>query len=148
MTTRTPNEAMMIAGLAEIALGAATGWPFALAIADPERARALGIRSTARLRQWHLDLIALGGLTVLAAMAVPDLPRRVAVPLSVGAWTNANAFGVLVFRPHAQHHAAYRAAVGVSFAATTWGFAGLALTAVRSGVVGRATRRDRTLRRQ
>ena len=50
----TPNEAMVVAGLAEIALGAATGWPFALAIADPDRARRLGLRSVARLRQWHL----------------------------------------------------------------------------------------------
>lgn len=132
MRTTTTNHAMLVAGLTEIALGAATGWPFALAVADPDRARALGVRSTARLRQWHLDLIALGGLTVLAATAVPDLPRRVAVPLTVGAWTNANAFGVLVFRPEAHDHRAYRAGVAASFAATTWGFVGLALTAVAS----------------
>jgi hypothetical protein len=126
------NQALVAAGLAEVALGAATGWPFALAIADPDRARSLGVRSVARLRQWHLDLVALGGLTVLAATAVPDLPRRVAVPLGVGAWANANAFGVLVFRPEARDHPAYRAAVGASFAATTWGFGGLALTALRA----------------
>ena len=122
----TPNEAMVVAGLAEIALGAATGWPFALAIADPDRARRLGLRSVARLRQWHLDLVALGGLTVLAATAVPDLPRRIAVPLTLGAWTNANAFGVLAFRPDAQGHPAYRGAVAGSFALTTWGFTALA----------------------
>jgi hypothetical protein len=126
---RTPIDGVVVAGLAELALGALTGWPYALAIADPERARKVGIRSTARLRQWHLDLIALGGLTALAPTAVPDLPRRAAIPLAVGAWTNANAFGVLVFRPELKDHPAYRAGVAGSFAATSWGFTSLALEA-------------------
>lgn len=121
----------MVSGIAEIALGAAAGWPYALAIADPERARALGIRSTARLRQWHLDLISLGSLTVLAATALPGLPRRVAIPLGIGAWTNANAFGVLVVRPDWKDAPAYRAAVTGSFALVTTGVAGLLAEAAR-----------------
>ena len=128
----TTNQAMLAAGLTEVALGALTGWPYALAIADPERAKALGIRSNHRLRQWHLDLIALGSLTVLAATAVPNLPKPVAVPLTVGAWTNANAFGVLVFRPDLHDHPGYRAAVLGSFVATTVGFVGLARAAWRA----------------
>lgn len=129
---RTTNQAMLVAGLTEIGLGALTGWPYALAISDPERAQSLGIRSNARLRQWHLDLIALGGLTVLAAVAVPDLPRRIAWPLTIGAWANANAFGVLVFKPDAQGHPAYRAAVGGSFIAVSWGWCSLAVRAARA----------------
>ena len=125
------NSLLLASGLCEVALGAVTGWPYALAIADPDRARSVGIRSTARMRQWHLDLIALGGLTALAASAVPGLPRRVAYPLAVGAWTNANAFGVLVFRPDAKDHLLFRVGVGGSFAATTWGFVGLAAVAAR-----------------
>lgn len=128
----TPNQLMLAAGATEVALGALTGWPYALAIADQERARALGIRSIHRLRQWHLDLIALGGLTVLAAAAVPDLPRRVAVPLTVGAWTNANAFGVLVVRPELHDDPVYRAGVLASFVATSLGFVGLARAAWRA----------------
>ncbi len=128
----TPNQAMLAAGFTEIALGALTGWPYALAIAEPERAKALGIRSNHRLKQWHLDLISLGGLTVLASVAVPNLPKSVAVPLTVGAWTNANAFGVLVFRPHLHEHPAYKAAVLGSFAATSTGFVGLARAAWRA----------------
>lgn len=131
------NELLLASGFTEVALGALTGWPYALAIADPDRARSVGIRSTARMRQWHLDLIALGGLTALAATAVPDLPRRVAYPLAIGAWTNANAFGVLVVRPDVKDHPLYRAGVGGSFAVTTWGFAGLAAVAAR-----RLTRRS------
>ena len=133
------NKLLLASGFAEVALGAVTGWPYALAIADPDRARRAGIRSTARLRQWHLDLIALGGLSALAATAVPDLPRRVAYPLAIGAWTNANAFGVLVFRPDAKDHPLYRTAVGGSFTATTWGFVGLAAVAARR-LIGRRSR--------
>ncbi len=128
----TPNQAMLAAGFTEVALGALTGWPYALAIEDQELARKLGIRSTHRLRQWHLDLISLGGLTVLAAAAVPNLPRSVAIPLTVGAWTNANAFGVLVFRPQAKDHLAYKAAAVASFATTSAGFVGLARAAWRA----------------
>jgi hypothetical protein len=40
-------------------------------ISDPGLVRRLGIRSTPRLRQWHLDLIAHGSLSVLVGTAVP-----------------------------------------------------------------------------
>jgi hypothetical protein len=125
------NELLVRSGLTELAAGALTGWPYALAVSDPERVRKLGIRSTPRLRQWHLDLIALGGLVVLAGTAVPDLPRRVAWPLAAGCWTNASAFGLLAFRPEAERHPAYRAGVAASFTAVTWGFASLAALALR-----------------
>ena len=131
MQRAATNDAMVISGLTEVALGAMTGWPFALAIADPERARELGIRSVPRMRQWHLDLIALGSLTVLASMAVPNLPRSVASPLMVGAWTNANAFAPLIVRPEIREHPAYRAGVVASFISTSWGFVGLARVAAR-----------------
>src|SRR4051812_36856783 len=112
-----PVDPLVLSGLTELAVGALTGWPYALAISDPAAARSVGIRSTARMRQWHLDLIALGGLTVLAGTALPDLPRTVAVPLGIGAWTNAMAFGVLVARPELHDHPVYRTGVVGSFVA-------------------------------
>jgi hypothetical protein len=135
------NETLVASGLIEVALGALSGWPYALAIDDPDAARRLGIRSPARMRQWHLDLIALGGLSVLVGSAVPDLPRRVAWPLALGAWTNANAFGVLALRPDLKEHRVYRSAVLASFATVSWGFCGLAAVAVkrRRGSRARAT---------
>lgn len=142
MSTRT-NELLLVSGLSEVALGALTGWPYALAIADADRAKSLGIGSTARLRQWHLDLIALGSLTALAGAAVPDLPRRVGVPLALGAWTNANAFGVLVFRPEAKDHPLYRAGVAASFITTSCGFVSLAAVAGRRAVQRSGRRRRR-----
>jgi hypothetical protein len=119
-------DGLVVSGLTELALGALTGWPYALAIADPQRAKALGIRSTARMRQWHLDLIALGGLTVLAGTALPGMPARVRWPLGVGAWTNAMSFGVLVVAPELKDHRAYRVGVIGSFVATSTGFVGMA----------------------
>jgi len=128
--TRT-NETLLASGLAEVALGALSGWPFSLAVSNPERARQLGIRSTHRLRQWHLDLVALGSLQALAATAVPELPRKVAWPLMVAGWTNANAFAPLIARPELKDHPAYKAAAVASFATASWGFTGLAAVAAR-----------------
>lgn len=128
---RHANETLVASGLIELALGALTGWPYALAIDDPDAARSLGIRSVGRLRQWHLDLIALGGLTVLIGSAVPDLPRRVAWPLALGAWTNANAFGVLALRPQLKEHPLYKASAVASFATVSWGCCGLAAIGVK-----------------
>ncbi|WP_280184424.1 MULTISPECIES: hypothetical protein [Nocardia] len=125
------NDAVIMSGLAELAFGALTGWPYALAVADPNKARKLGIRSPARLRQWHLDLIALGALTVLTGTAVPHLPRHVAWPLTIGAWTNAHAFGILAFKPDTENRPAYRAAVGASFATVSFGYVALAVLAAR-----------------
>ena len=122
-------DGMVVAGLTELAMGALTGWPMALAVSRPQDLPKIGIRSAARLRQWHLDLIMLGSLTAAAPRLVPDPPRSVAVPLTVGAWTNANAFGVLAFRPDLKDHPAYKAGVICSFIATSWGFTGLAATA-------------------
>jgi hypothetical protein len=121
----------VVSGLTELALGALTGWPMALSVSRPDDLGKIGIRSAARLRQWHLDLILLGGLTAASSRLVPDPPPAVAVPLAVGAWTNANAFGVLAFRPELKEHPLYEAGVIASFASTSWGFTGLAVVAWR-----------------
>lgn len=131
---RRANETLVASGLIELALGALSGWPYALAIDNPDAARRLGVRSVGRLRQWHLDLIALGALTVLVGSAVPDLPRRVAWPLAVGAWTNANAFGVLALRPELKEHPVYKASAVASFATVSWGCCGLAAVGVKRRV--------------
>lgn len=131
MTGRTTNETLILSGLTELALGALMGWPYALAVKDEAKVRALGIRSVARLRQWHLDLIALGSLSILIGAAIPNLPRRIAWPLAASAWTNANAFGVLAVRPDCKDHPLYQAAVSGSFAAVSWSCVALAVRAAR-----------------
>ena len=124
-------DPLVVSGLVELATGALTGWLYTLVKTDREKARALGIKSGARVRQWHLDLIALGGLTAMAGTAVPDLPRWVKWPLGIGAWTNAMSFLPLALDPEIEQRELYRAAVGASFVTTSAGFTGLALTAVR-----------------
>jgi len=126
----------VVSGLTELAAGALTGWPMALSVSSPEDLAKIGIRSGARLRQWHLDLIMLGSLTAAASRLVPDPPRPVSLPLAVGAWTNANAFGVLAFRPELRQHPIYKAAVIGSFISTSWGFTGLAAVAWRRWLRG------------
>jgi hypothetical protein len=135
--TPTPVEGLVVSGLSELALGALVGWPMSLAVSRPADLPRIGIRSAARLRQWHLDLIMLGSLTAIAPNVVPNPPRAVAVPLAIGAWTNANAFGVLAFRPELKDHPGYRAGVVGSFIATTWGFTGLAGVAWQRWRAGR-----------
>lgn len=122
---------LVVSGFSEIAMGALMGWPYAVAIADPDRAKSIGIRSTPRLRQFHLDLVMLGGLSVLAGSALPKLPRTVAVPLAVGCWTNALSFGVLVVRPHYKDHPIFRGAVVGSFVVTSGSFSAVARQAVK-----------------
>src|SRR5262249_41826786 len=55
----TTINGLVVSGLTELALGAVTGWAMSLAVARPEDLSKIGIRSAARLRQWHLDLIML-----------------------------------------------------------------------------------------
>jgi hypothetical protein len=130
--TRDRAPSLLLAsGLTELAAGALSGWVYTFARTQPERARAVGIASTPRIRQWHLDLAMLGTATVAAAMAVPDPPRPVAAALGVGAWTNAMAFLPLAFKPDLDESLPFKAGAAVSFTATSVGFAGMAVTALR-----------------
>jgi hypothetical protein len=93
------------AGLTELAMDALTEWPMAIAVSRPEDLPKIGIRSRARLRQWHLDLIMLGSLTAAASRFVPNTPRTVAVPLAVGVWvTQMRSAMVLLSGPRSSAH--------------------------------------------
>src|SRR3954454_5298431 len=124
-------SALVVSGLMEVAAGALAGWPYTLIRQDPEAARRLGIKSGARIRQWHLDLAMLGGLTVAVGAAVPDAPRGASVPLGIGAWTNAIDILPLAFAPEVDRHPAYRTLAGASFVATSAGLSGMAVEARR-----------------
>ena len=128
MRARRPSL-LLASGLTELAAGALTGWVYTFARTQPERARAVGIASTPRIRQWHLDLAMLGTATVACATAVPDAPKPVAAALGVGAWTNAMLFLPLAFKPDADETRSFRAAAAASFMATSVGFTGMAATA-------------------
>jgi hypothetical protein len=118
-------------GMVELAAGALSGWVYTAVRTQPELAARLGIKSGARIRQWHLDLAMLGTATVASGLAVPDPPRLPATALGIGAWTNAMAFLPLAFRPDLDQHPAFRAYAGASFVFTTVGFVGMAAEALR-----------------
>ena len=122
-------DGLVVAGLTELALGALTGWPMAIAVSRPDDLPKIGIRSGARLRQWHLDLIMLGGLTAAAPSFVPDPPRKVAVPLAVGAWATPTPSACSPSGRSSRTTRSTRPASAASFVSTSWGFTGLAAVA-------------------
>lgn len=132
MTEQRPPSALVTAGLTELAASALSGWVYTLCRQQPEVARRLGIQRVNRIKQWHLDLAMLGTASVAVGLAVPDAPPVARRALGVGAWTNAMAFLPLAFRPDLDEHPAYAAAAAASFTATTVGFCGAALAAVRA----------------
>src|SRR6195952_3701163 len=125
MSSRSVPSALVVSGLLEVAAGAMAGWPYTLVRQDPEAARRLGIKSGARIRQWHLDLAMLGGLTVAVGSAVPDAPKWASIPLGVGAWTNAMTFLPLAFAPDVDKSPVYKTLAGASFISTSLGFTGM-----------------------
>ena len=90
---------LVTSGVVELAAGALSGWVFAAVRYDGDGARKLRIKSPARIRQWHLDLIALGTGTVALGLAVPNAPKGIQRALAGGAWTNAMMFLPLAYRP-------------------------------------------------
>lgn len=125
---RVPSP-LIVSGLAELALGALSGWAQTAAVQRPDLLRKVGITSPSRIRQWHLDLGMLGAYTVACGLAVPDAPRPVEVALGVGAWTNAMSFLPLAFREELIDRPVYLVPVVGSFIATSVGFTGMAWTA-------------------
>jgi hypothetical protein len=130
-TTRTPISGLVASGLAQVAAGALTGFPYAVANYRPEVLPRLGVQAPRRIRQLHLDLIIMGGLVTAAGTALPRLPRAVAIPLAVGCWTNALAFAPPAFMPSIERARPYRAAVAASFVTTTAGWIAVATIATR-----------------
>jgi hypothetical protein len=140
MDSPSAPSALVVSGLAEVALGALAGWPYTLIRQDPETARRLlGLKSAARVKQWHLDLAILGGLTVAVGTAVPNAPKWASVPLGVGAWTNAMSFLPLAFNPEVDKSPVYKTVAGASFITTSVGFVGMAVEGARRR---RQARRD------
>lgn len=128
---RTVPSTLVTSGVLELAAGALSGWIYAAVRYDDGGAAKLGIKSPARIRQWHLDLIALGTGTVAVGLAVPDAPTAVQRALGAGAWTNAMMFLPLAYRPGLLQNPLYRALGLASFVSTSVGFTGMAVSVVR-----------------
>ena len=135
---RTPVDGLVASGLAQVALGALTGIPYAIATYKPELLGRLGVRAPGRVRQLHLDLIMMGGLVTAAGTALPRLPRSVAIPLAVGCWSNALAFAPPAITPSIENSPTFRAVVAASFVTTSVGWVAVAVIALRRWHASRA----------
>ncbi len=124
-------SALVTSGVVELAAGALSGWVYAAVRYDGDGARKLRIKNPARIRQWHLDLIALGTGTVALGLAVPDAPKGIQRALAGGTWMNAMMFLPLAYRPRLLQHPTYRVLGLASFVSTSVGFTGMAINAVR-----------------
>ncbi|MGC4937960.1 hypothetical protein [Kribbella sp. DT2] len=128
---RPAVSGLTVSGLAQIAAGAATGFAYAAVVYRPGSLDRFGVRAPGRIRQLHLDLVIMGGLVTATSAALGRLPRKVAVPLAVGCWTNALAFAPPAFAPSVEKVPAYRVLVAASFVTTTAGWIAAAAVAGR-----------------
>jgi hypothetical protein len=125
---------LVAAGLAEVALGAVLGFPYALTVKGSEQSRrlmtALEIKHPRRVRPVHLDLIIMGILLTAAGAAVPALPLTPAFAVAIGRWTNALVFVPLIFDERLQSTRLFRVITAASFTAVSTGWVWIASIAL------------------
>ncbi len=125
---------LVAAGLAEVALGAVLGFPYALTLegspASKRLMAALRINHPRRLRQLHLDLIIMGILLIAAGAAMPDLPLAPVLAVGIGGWTNALLFAPLMVDEKLQSAVVFRTLTVASFLAVSTGWVWIAALAI------------------
>jgi hypothetical protein len=108
-------------GLIELAIGGLLGWAMVVRDERPEWLRRIGVVAPQRIRQVHLDYVMMGLILVGVGLAVPDLPKAVAIALVFGTFVNPFLFVPLAFDPDAEKRLWYRAVATVSFIAVSGG---------------------------
>src|SRR5215218_6223691 len=102
-------------GLVELAIGGLLGWAMVIRGEKPEWLRRIGIVAPQRIRQVHLDYVMMGLILIGVGLAVPDLPKAVAVALVFGTVVNPLLFVPLAFDPDAEKRLWYRTLAVISF---------------------------------
>ena len=120
-------------GVAELALGALSGWFVVLSLENPDWLRRRGVKQIPRIRQAHLDWIMMGTILVAIGAAVRDIPDWIAGLVVFGALVNPTLFVPLAFSPGMSERTAYRALSVVSFSAMGGGLTALAVHVIGSG---------------
>jgi uncharacterized membrane protein YphA (DoxX/SURF4 family) len=108
-------------GLIELALGGLLGWAMVIRDERPQWLQRIGVVAPQRVRQVHLDYVMMGLILIGVGLAVPDLPKAVAVALVFGTFVNPFLFVPLAFVPDAEKHLWYRMLATVSFIAVSGG---------------------------
>jgi hypothetical protein len=108
-------------GLVELALGGLLGWAMVVRQERPEWISRIGIVAPRRILQVHLDYVMMGLILIGVGLAVPDLPKAVAVALVFGTIVNPFLFVPPAFAPGVQSRLWYRALAVVSFTGVSGG---------------------------
>jgi len=108
-------------GLAELALGGLLGWAMVVRDERPEWLRRIGVVAPQRIRQVHLDYVMMGLILIAVGLAVPDLPKAVAIALVFGTIVNPFLFVPLAFQPDVDKRLWYRTLAVVSFIGVSGG---------------------------
>jgi uncharacterized membrane protein YphA (DoxX/SURF4 family) len=114
-------------GLIELAIGGLLGWAMVVRDERPEWLRRIGVVAPQRIRQVHLDYVMMGLILIGVGLAVPDLPKAVAIALVFGTFVNPFLFVPLAFDPDAEKRLWYRALATVSFIAVSGGLVAAAI---------------------
>lgn len=120
------TDILLAAGVLSLASAALLGWVLTLHRADPDALKRLRIVAPHRVMQVHLDQVMMGLILLAVPTAFPDIPDWIAVPLLIGTILNPLGFVPLAFSPALDKTLGFRAFVGFSFVATTFGFVALA----------------------
>jgi hypothetical protein len=114
-------------GLVELAIGGLLGWAMVIREEKREWLSRIGIVAPQRIRQVHLDYVMMGLILIGVGLAVPDLPRPIAIALVFGTLVNPFLFVPLAFDPEIEQRLWYRSLAVVSFLGVSGGLVAAAI---------------------
>jgi hypothetical protein len=114
-------------GLIELALGGLLGWAMVVREEKPEWLTRIGVVAPHRIRQVHLDYVMMGLILIGVGLAIPSLPRAIAIALVFGTAVNPLLFVPLAFDPEVERRLWYRSLAVVSFFGVSAGLVAAAI---------------------
>lgn len=120
------TDVLLAAGVLQLASAALLGWVLALQRAQPETLKKVGLKAPRRIMQLHLDQVMMGVILLAIAVAFPEIPDWIAIPLLIGTTLNPLLFLPLAFWPKLDDGLPFRVITVLSFIATSFAFVSLA----------------------
>jgi hypothetical protein len=114
-------------GLIELALGGLLGWAMVVRDERPAWLRRAGLRAPHRIRQVHLGYVMAGLVVIAVGLAVPDLPKGIAIAFVFGMVAIPFLFVPLAFDPEADERLWYRGLALACFVSISVGLVAAAI---------------------
>lgn len=118
---------MIQIGLVLLAIGGLLGWGMVVMIEKPGWLKKAGIVEPRRILQVHLDYVFMGLILVGVGLAVPSLPKAIAIALVFGTIVNPFLFVPPAFDPQVTKRLWYRVLTIASFIAVSGGLVATAI---------------------